>query len=634
MVKAKIFFGIAVIVMLGLLSMLYIYRGLDHVAGHLAKLDEAGVPFSIAAIEMEKNAGEYALGVLRYLTHPDPAIRTEALNDKEDYERYHTSYMQASVGSQQQDLGRYLAGQHQQLTALGKKLMNKRNQLDTVFEQVTMLLVQIDERAEQRKSQDRSDQEPTRSKTLAAVAGIEEAAAEVGFLLAAFEHRQSKQTKRHLLEKIDQLENAITRYRRLNLGPAQRQFGAGLATSFDQIKSGIGELLAGERGINNMVSEFVRLQNHIDDIFDDQVQVLAEQGLTQPQIEANKDINQVKRVLQFLIPLYLLAALIVGGLLNLTIIRPLRRLASGTKAIGGGNLEYRVAEQRRDEFGYLAHQFNLMVERLQESTVSRESLEASERQLQRTVAELRQEIKERQLSERKREQLKTELQRSEAMAAMGRLVAGVAHEVRNPLFGISSTLDAMEASATDTDPGKRYREVLRREAERLNTLMTNLLEYGKPPTNEFTIKKLGGIIEEAIGNCMSIAAAAGVTLVNKATDDGLLHMNHGRLLLVFVNLIDNAVRYAPEGTDVIIDTRKSIDDNGKAWLECSVSDAGAGFACEDLPYVFDPFFSRRHKGTGLGLAIVGRIVEEHNAAIEARNRAAGGAVVIVRMPLA
>src|SRR5699024_944122 len=208
-----------------------------------------------------------------------------------------------------------------------------------------------------------------------------------------------------------------------------RQFGAGLATSFDQIKSGIGELLAGERGINNMVSEFVRLQNHIDDIFDDQVQVLAEQGLTQPQIEANKDINQVKRVLQFLIPLYLLAALIVGGLLNLTIIRPLRRLASGTKAIGGGNLEYRVAEQRRDEFGYLAHQFNLMVERLQESTVSRESLEASERQLQRTVAELRQEIKERQLSERKREQLKTELQRSEAMAAMGRLVAGVAHEV-------------------------------------------------------------------------------------------------------------------------------------------------------------------------------------------------------------
>ncbi|MDN5781085.1 MAG: ATP-binding protein, partial [Luteimonas sp.] len=93
-------------------------------------------------------------------------------------------------------------------------------------------------------------------------------------------------------------------------------------------------------------------------------------------------------------------------------------------------------------------------------------------------------------------------------------------------------------------------------------------------------------------------------------------------------------QHAPQGSIVIITTHESRDDNGQRWIEYSVADAGRGFAPEDLPQIFEPFFTRRRKGTGLGLAIVLRIVEEHRGTIEPANRPQGGAVMTVRLPVA
>lgn len=164
--------------------------------------------------------------------------------------------------------------------------------------------------------------------------------------------------------------------------------------------------------------------------------------------------------------------------------------------------------------------------------------------------------------------------------------------------------------------------------------MSDLLEYGKPPASEFILEKLGAVVIEAVDNCRPAAAVAQVTLVNGMTADGELSMNHGRLLQVFVNLIDNAIRFAPQDTAVSVVTVHVLDDSGKHWIECSVTDSGAGFPAEDLEFVFDPFFSRRRKGTGLGLAIVKRIVDEHQGFIKPDNRPEGGAIVTVRLPLA
>lgn len=635
MVKTKVYLGIAVIVALGVALMAYVYRGFDDVAGHLSKLEQVSAPFSIAAIEMEKNSGEYASGVLQYIAHPLSGIRAEADNDAADFSRYHDTYMRLGTDARKQTLGQHLAKDHRDLVATGNALMDRRDQLNATLAGVADMLERIDVIADEQMVPAAPQEGAARSRALAAIANVEAEAAEVGFWLATFARTPTASATQRVHEKLGELDDAVAGYRALPLAPEEQQLIAAVESLQAKIKTGIDELVAGEDAINELVKEFVRLQGHIDDVSDEEIEPLASKGLTEPQELADKTAVQVLTTLRYAIPLYFLIALTVGGWLVLTITRPLHRLATGTKVIGAGDLEYRIPERGKDEFDHLAQQFNLMVARLQETTVSKGRLETSERNLRSAVTELRREIAEHQVSEQKREKLQAELRRSEAMAAMGTLMAGVAHEVRNPLFGISSTLDAMDAGHSQWDAGDRYRQVLRREVGRLNKLMTDLLEYGKPPANEFSEEPLRKVIAEAVRVCTPAAEAAGVTIVNRGGDyPGVLHMNRDRLLQVFVNLIENAIQHAPDGSEVAVAAQAAPDRDGQPWVACSVADSGPGFAAEDLPRLFDPFFTRRSKGTGLGLAIVHRIVEEHQGTIEPGNRPEGGAIMTVGLPVA
>jgi PAS domain S-box-containing protein len=228
--------------------------------------------------------------------------------------------------------------------------------------------------------------------------------------------------------------------------------------------------------------------------------------------------------------------------------------------------------------------------------------------------------------------LQEKLHHTRTMSAMGSLVAGVAHEVRNPLFGISATLDAFEARFGQKAEYQQYVAVLRGELERLSHLMGDLLEYGKPTSLEFSDGALADVVAEAVQGSRTLAETARVAVRN-AVDGALprLRMDRRRLLQVFQNLLDNAVRHSPPKSAVVVEAER-ISADGEAWIDCRVLDEGPGFRPEDLPRVFEPFFTRRRGGTGLGLSIVQRIVEDHGGRIAAGNRSEGGAVMTVRLP--
>jgi PAS domain S-box-containing protein len=233
----------------------------------------------------------------------------------------------------------------------------------------------------------------------------------------------------------------------------------------------------------------------------------------------------------------------------------------------------------------------------------------------------------------KRIQLEVSLRQSEMMSLLGSLVAGVAHEVRNPLFGISSILDAFETRFSDRSEYLRYTDVLRDEVGRLTVLMEELLEYGKPFQGDLYLVSLDEVINKSIRACLPAGEVANVTLVNNfLTSLPKVMIDRRRLSKVFVNLIENAIQHSQSGGSVVIEGRRSFD-GGKEWVECMVKDAGAGILAQDLPKIFEPFFSKRRGGTGLGLAIAHRIMEEHGGKLIAGNNPEGGACMTTRFPL-
>jgi signal transduction histidine kinase len=229
--------------------------------------------------------------------------------------------------------------------------------------------------------------------------------------------------------------------------------------------------------------------------------------------------------------------------------------------------------------------------------------------------------------------LEASFRRSEMMAALGSLVAGVAHEVRNPLFGVSSVLDAFEARFGEQPEYQKYISILREELGHLNRLMEDLLDYGKPYTQEPHPGSIYDVVVEGVIVCEPLAEQMQVKIVNKVPNHlSPVMMDVKRLPQVFSNLIKNAIQHSSAGATVEVEAEEVIMD-GRSWVECHVKDSGQGFQKEDLPKIFDHFFTRRHGGTGLGLSIVQRIVQEHGGKITARNRSEGGAEIIVRIPV-
>jgi PAS domain S-box-containing protein len=230
-------------------------------------------------------------------------------------------------------------------------------------------------------------------------------------------------------------------------------------------------------------------------------------------------------------------------------------------------------------------------------------------------------------------QLQESLRRSETMSAMGALVAGVAHEARNPLFGISGTLDAFERSLNSggNDP-QRYLTVLRRELGRLNQLMHELLAYGRPLELDLSDNRLLVIADRAIHQCQSMAAEKGVILESEMTAaQPPVRCDPLKIEQVLRNLVENAVQHSDRGQRVIV--RPLLEESAQL-AGCQVVDHGEGFNPVDLDQVFEPFFSRRRGGTGLGLSIVQRVVEQHGGKVAVSNREEGGARVSVLLPIA
>lgn len=220
--------------------------------------------------------------------------------------------------------------------------------------------------------------------------------------------------------------------------------------------------------------------------------------------------------------------------------------------------------------------------------------------------------------------------RVRAQEALQRLMLGVAHEVRNPLFALSAMVDALEARHGEDDRLLRYAQAMRQEVARLQALMKDLVEVGRPFVPDRQPVAADQLVEEAQRTCAATCAELQVAMSVEQADRGpTLQVDPLRIHQVLRNLLENAVQHAARGGRRV-DIRSRTEAG--MWV-CEVLDNGPGIAAADLPRIFEPLFSKREGGLGLGLAIARRFADAHGGSLRASNRDGGGALFRLALPL-
>jgi signal transduction histidine kinase len=217
----------------------------------------------------------------------------------------------------------------------------------------------------------------------------------------------------------------------------------------------------------------------------------------------------------------------------------------------------------------------------------------------------------------------------ERLAALGELSAVVAHEVRNPLGVIFNSLGSLRRLLRPTGDAKTLFDIVDEEADRLNRIVGDLLDFARPSTPELRPELLERVVEDAV--VAAIAQQGARIEVARELDPAVppVAMDARLVRQAVLNVAVNAVQAMPRGGRITIRMRREGD---QALLE--IEDSGAGIPDEVKGRIFEPFFTTKASGTGLGLAVVKRIVEGHGGAVSVRSAPGTGAVFALRFPLA
>ncbi len=313
------------------------------------------------------------------------------------------------------------------------------------------------------------------------------------------------------------------------------------------------------------------------------------------------------------------AALVLAMLFGLTvllyrwIVFPIRLLERGVKRVARGWFDDRIELNTGDEMQALAEAFNDMTERLREM-----------------YANLEQQVDERS----------KQLVRSERLAGVGFLAAGVAHEINNPLASIAFCSEALEnrlrplldpSDSGDPKVIRQYVHMIQEEAFRCKAITEKLLDFSRVGDIQRVRTDLIALIQGVVDMVRHIGKYRNKTIVFQPRNAIFADVDAQEIKQVVLNLVVNALESMDSGGSLRVDVRYS---EGKA--EMTFADNGCGMAPEILENIFEPFFTKRKggKGTGLGLSITNRIVSQHHGEITAASPGEGrGATFTVRLPV-
>ena len=287
---------------------------------------------------------------------------------------------------------------------------------------------------------------------------------------------------------------------------------------------------------------------------------------------------------------------------------PIKKLTEAMRKAEEGDLTVRVNVKSRDEMGSLAENLNIMIEKL---NLAKEEAEQYHQEL---------------------------IQRADRMATIGELASGIAHEIRNPLAGLQGAIQILAEGFPKEDPRTQVTDEIQKQIYKLERLVRDLLNYTKPVPANYLLTDINGLVDKVLSFFVTQRGMPVGYKIEKRLFSSLpkTMIDPSSMEQAFLNIILNAQKAMPKGGTFTVSTvaLPQRKDDGKEVQEVQIifEDTGVGIPGENLPKIFNPFFSTRSDGTGLGLAIARNIVEQHGGKIEVESQVNVGTKFIITLP--
>ena len=309
--------------------------------------------------------------------------------------------------------------------------------------------------------------------------------------------------------------------------------------------------------------------------------------------------------------------LVILFFITSTIINPLKGMVSATKKIAQGNLNPKVEISFQDEIGQLAQSFNQMTENLKKAN---EKLIHWGKTLEKRVEERTEELREMQ----------DYLVQSEKLASLGKMAAGVAHEINNPLTSILINTHLVLEKIEKNHSFYENLSLIADETSRCSNIVTGLLEFSRQNPPQLAFTNINEVINRILKLLENQASFQNITIKKELNPDlPQIKIDKDKIKQVFWNLMINASEAMPKGGTLIIRSQFSAD---KKCIEIEFIDTGLGIPKENINKLFDPFFTTKGSGTGLGLAVSYGIIKQHQGNIEVKSEVSQGSVFTISLP--
>jgi two-component system NtrC family sensor kinase len=304
----------------------------------------------------------------------------------------------------------------------------------------------------------------------------------------------------------------------------------------------------------------------------------------------------------------MIVAIGVGFLLTNRIVNPVRQLITASSEVSKGNLEPEIGPISKNEIGILQKNFSDMLSSFRER------------------------------DRRQRAESERQLLQSEKQAGIGRLAAGVAHEINNPLTGVLTFTHMLLRRTDINDEIRSDLQTIARETDRVRTIVKGLLDFSRQTALEKEPTDINKMVKTTIGLVENQALIKGITLEFKPKEGlPVRRVDRNQLQSVILNMIINAFDATEPGGKVIVSTDLTVSGitRGQKGIEIAIADTGSGIPAEHLDKLFDPFFTTKEvgQGTGLGLSVSYGIIERHGGTIRVQSEVGKGSTFTIGLPL-